>query len=184
MPDFVSIAFQSPLATALGFAGLACQLIWPLFRRRRDILIAQLAMAFLYGAQYALMGKPCGALVCAIGSGQTILVMAMGDRVCRKRLAMIFLPPVALATLMTWAGPTTLLAMTACTLIMIGRAQCDTLAMRSWMLAAAPLGIAFDLAAGALPALLGGLASLTIALVAYRRDWLSRRAPAKEPAAG
>ena len=51
---------------------------------------------------------------------------------------------------------------------MMGRMQRNTFAMRGWLLAAAPLGISFDLVVGAVPALIGGCLSLSVAAVAFR----------------
>ncbi len=76
---------------------------------------------------------------------------------------------------MTYSGLPTLLAVTACCLVMTGRLQADTLRMRRTQLMAAPFGAAHDLLAGAWPCLAGALLAFAIALAAYRREQRRRR---------
>jgi hypothetical protein len=56
--------------------------------------------------------------------------------------------------------------------------QRDTLRLRILLLAAAPFGIGYDIAVGALPALIGGLISAVIAVAMLVREIKQRRQPA------
>ena len=63
----------------------------------------------------------------------------------------------------------------ACSLVMIGRMQKDTLVMRIFLLAAAPFGISYDIIVGAPVALAGAVTSATIAATMLAREIRKRR---------
>ncbi len=165
---------EAPLATAFGTLGLAGQLTWPLLRSRHNILAAQLGIAASYAAQYALLGQWTGTGVCTIGASQTLLTLAVNKGAAHRFAGLGFVPAAWLVGYLTWGGPATGLAIIACSLLMLGRVQRDTLRMRAVMLAAAPFGIGYDIAVGALPALAGALMSACIAAAALRREWRAR----------
>ena len=176
MPDILALIPAVSPAVLFGSAGLAGQLVWPLFKQRRQMLTAQFCIASCYAAQYALLGQWSGTGVCAIGASQTLIALAAGDRPWLRHMGLGFLPVVWLVTALTWSGLASALAMTACCLIMIGRMQGDTLRMRAVMLCASPFGIGYDLVVGALPGLMGALLSACIGAAALRREWRARQA--------
>lgn len=169
----------NPLAAGFGVAGLLCQLAWPLFRVRRAILSVQFGIGADYGAQYALLEAWSGAGIASIGALQTAVAFAAGDRPWLRRLGFVFVPVVAVVCYLTWSGVASLFALAACTLVMVGRMQSDTVRLRLFLLAAAPFGIGYDISVGALPALVGAVASAGIAAAALMREVSQRRtAPA------
>jgi hypothetical protein len=172
---FTDILLESPLATAFGAAGLLCQLIWPIFRARKAILGAQFGIGADYSLQYALLGAWSGAGVAALGALQTALTFFAGERAWLRHSGLLLLPVVGLIGYASWSGTATLLAMTAVTLVMIGRAQRDTLRLRVMLLAAAPFGMGYDILVGALAALAGGIVSAIIAAVMLTREIRARR---------
>ncbi len=163
-------------ATAFGVAGFAGQMTWPLLKKRDQILFAQLAIACFYGTHYALQDIQSAAAICLLGATQTTVALIAGDRPWLPRLAPIFLGLVMLMGWVTFSGLPTCLAVTACSLVMMGRMQRDTLAMRALMLAATPFGIGHDLVTGALPALAGALLSASVATVAFLKEMSARKA--------
>lgn len=166
---------ENPAAAAFGMAGLFCQLIWPLFRARFAIMTAQFGIGADYSAQYALMGAWSGAGVAALGATQTAVTLIAGDRPWVRFLGPAFLPIVGAICLATWSGPESLCAFVAVSLILIGRAQTDTLRLRIFLLTAAPFGMFYDILTGALPALMGGMLSAGIATVMLVRELNVRR---------
>jgi len=172
MQSAVLTLIEDPAATAFGAAGLACQMIWPLFSHRRAMLGVQMGIGTNYGAQYALLDAWSGAAVCALGATQTLVAFLAGtERPWLKYLGLAFLPVSASVCLMTWAGIGSAFALLASTLIMLSRLQPTTLRLRGFALAAAPFGAGYDLSVGAWPALIGALLSFTIASLAFRREW-------------
>jgi hypothetical protein len=164
-----------PLAAAFGTAGLVCQLVWPMLRGRKAILSLQFGIGANYSLSYALMDAWSGAGVAALGATQTAVTIIAGDRPELRFLGVACLPTVAAISYATWCGLPSMLALAAVTLIMVGRMQHDTLRLRLLLLAASPFGMAYDIIVGATPALVGGIFSAAIALVALLREFRERR---------
>ena len=169
------------MATAFGSAALAGQVAWPLLKKREHILTLQLGIAAAYAAHYGLQGVTSGATVCLVGATQTTIALLAGDRPWLSRMGLGFIPLVCLVGALTFSGPATILAVTACCLIMLGRLQSDTVRMRALMLAASPFGITHDIFTGAYPALAGALLSAAIAATAFHRELASRRSQTTHP---
>jgi hypothetical protein len=184
MDGFLDVFQENPLAAAFGFAGLFCQLIWPVFRARRAIMTAQFGIGADYSLHYALLGAWSGAGVAGLGATQSALAFFAGDRPWLQNVGYFFLPVVGVIGYLTWSGIESAFALAAVTLIMVGRMQSDTLRLRILLLAAAPFGMAYDIAVGAAPALMGGIVSAIIAVTMLVREIRSRRpvAAPKAPA--
>jgi len=90
-------------------------------------------------------------------------------------LGYVFLPISLAIGALTYSGLSTLLAVTASCLVMIGRMQRDTLRMRGVQLTASPFGAAHDVVVGAWPALVGALLSFAISAARFRKELRSRR---------
>jgi hypothetical protein len=148
---------------------------------REHILTLQLGIASAYATHYALMGVTSGATVCLIGATQTTIALLSGDRPWLSRLGLGFIPLACLIGALTFSGIATILAVTACCLVMLGRLQSDTLRMRALMLAASPFGISHDAFTGAYPALAGALLSAAIAATAFHRELAVRRSHPANP---
>ena len=164
-------------APLFGVAGLAARMASPVFARREPILMAQLAASCLFATSYSLMGQQTATSVCLIGATQTTVALIAGERPWLNRMGYIFLPIVLAMGATTYSGLPTVLAVTACCLMMIGRLQKDLMRMRGIQLCASPFGAAHDIVVGAWPCLAGALLSFTIAAAAFRRE-RSRRATA------
>jgi hypothetical protein len=98
-----------------------------------------------------------------------------GERAWLRHAGFVFLPVVAAICYATWSGIASFFALVAVTLVMIGRMQRDTLRLRVFLLAAAPFGIGYDIAVGALVALIGAIVSALIALSMLMREIRLRR---------
>ncbi|MBT4890773.1 MAG: hypothetical protein HON65_14590 [Rhodospirillales bacterium] len=170
----ISTLLDNPTAAAFGAAGLACQMIWPLLTKRRSMLGVQMGIGMNYAVQYSLMDAWSGAAVCIIGASQTLVALLVGENPRLRVLGLAFLPVVATAGMITWAGLPTLFVLIASALIMIGRLQHDTIRLRMFMLASAPFAMGYDLLVGAAPALIGACISLAISLAALRAELRKR----------
>jgi hypothetical protein len=175
MDGFLDVFQQNPWAAAFGAAGLFCQLIWPVFRARRAIMTAQFGIGADYSLHYALLGAWSGAGVAGLGATQSALAFLAGDRPWLRYVGYVLLPVVGVIGYLTWSGIESAFALAAVTLIMVGRMQSDTLRLRILLLAAAPFGMAYDIAVSALPALIGGMVSTIIAVSMLVREIRSRR---------
>jgi hypothetical protein len=181
MLSVAELVLENPLATVFGVVGLLNQLIWPLLRARKAILIAQFGIGADYSVHYALLDAWSGAGVAGLGALQTLIAYFAADRPWLARIAPAFPAAVAAACGLTWAGSESALALIACTLIMIGRMRRDTVTLRAFLLTAAPFGIAYDALVGAVPAFIGAVVSACIAAVMLARELRARRAAAPAP---
>ena len=170
MTHLIAHVAEIPLAIVFGSAGLATQLVWPLFRSRRTILGMQLGTVCAYATSYALLGQATATATCLTGALQTALVLAFGNRPWMPRVGLVFLPVVLAIGVFTYAGLPTLFAVAASCLTMIGRLQRDALAMRRIQLSATPFGALHDLVAAAWPALAGTLVTFAVGFAALRRE--------------
>lgn len=175
MTIVVASLIEPAYAPVFGIAGLAAQAVSPVFRTREAMLTAQLCAACSYATSYALLDQQTAAAVCLTGAIQTTVALLAGDRPWLCRMGYVFLPVVFAIGAETWTGLPTVLAVTACCLVMLGRMQTDTLRMRGIQLTASPFGAAHDVFVGAWPCLLGAALSFTIALSAFRREQHRRR---------
>ena len=167
-PQVLIILKSAP--ALLGAAGLTCQITWPLLRRRRAMLLTQIGIGVFYGLQYFTIGALSAAVIAWIGASQTVSTAIFPGGTAARRLGFIFLPLAVCACILTWSGYVSLLALTACLLVMIARFQICTLRLRMLQLAASPFGIAHDIAMSAWPALTGAVLSLVIASFALGRE--------------
>lgn len=174
MTRLIEIFQHSPMAVVFGIMGLACQLAWPVFNERKRILSVQFGIGANYGIQYALLDAWSGAGIAGLGATQTAVAFFAGDRAWLRKMGLAFLPVVAVVCYATWSGLSSLLALCACLLVMMGRLQNDTLRLRLFLLAAAPFGISYDIVVGAMPALCGAVSSAVIAFVMLVRELRSR----------
>jgi len=173
--DILGLLNVDPRAALFGAVGLACQLTWPMMRTRPMILAVQMGIGAGYGLQYAELGAWCGAAICFLGATQTTIALIAGEKPWLKTLGIVFLPLVWIIAIATWSGVSSLLALTACSLTMLGRLQRDTLPLRGFLLSAAPFGISYDLVVGAGPALGGGIISAALSAIMLVRELRARR---------
>ena len=161
------IGTQLP-AIIFGIIGLACQLGWPLLRKKRDILIVQLGASLGFGAQYAVLGAMSAAAFCSLGAIQTLAVLWMpkSSRLVSYMAIAILIP----LTAVTWGGASSGLAYIACTLVLVSRLQATTLRLRAFQLMASPFVMGHDLIMGAYPALAASIIGAAIAGAALMRE--------------
>ncbi|WP_138471402.1 YgjV family protein [Poseidonocella sp. HB161398] len=76
----ITLASGMPPAALFGTAGLAAQMVAPLFRGSEAILAVQLDPSCAYAACYALMGQDTAAAICLTGASQTAVALLAGRR--------------------------------------------------------------------------------------------------------
>jgi hypothetical protein len=182
MESLLESILERPFAALFGSLGLTCQLAWPVFSTRHLMLAVQFGIGATYGLQYALLDAWSGAGICSIGATQTVIAFFAGDKPWLRKLGLIFLPVVGAVSYFTWSGYASLFALAACSLVMLGRLQKDTIRLRMFLLAASPFGISYDLSVGAMPALCGAISSAIVAAVMLARELRKRNEAAYLPA--
>ena len=69
-----------PLALASAFLAILCLSVWPLFRSRQAMLLAQLAALGWLIIHYALVGAMSAAIVNLLGAIQIVVSLLAGTR--------------------------------------------------------------------------------------------------------
>lgn len=164
------------LAAALGLT------LSPLFRKRRTILLAQLAAGICFAAHYACLDITAAAATNALGLVQVLAALFAARSATMNRLGHVLICLMVLLSLWFWQGPISALSVTATALIALARMQSDELRLRLLLLAGSGfwtihdfLGEAWILLAADVGVLLSGVAVLFPRLV---RVIVERRRPA------
>lgn len=154
------------LAAALGLT------LSPLFRRRRTILLAQLAAGICFAAHYACLDITAAAATNALGLVQVLAALFAARSATMNRLGHVLICLMVLLSLWFWQGPISALSVTATALIALARMQTDELRLRLFLLAGSGfwtihdfLGEAWILLAADIGVLLSGVAVLFPRLV-------------------
>ena len=167
------------LAAALGLT------LSPLFRKRRTILLAQLAAGICFAAHYACLDITAAAATNALGLVQVLAALFAARSATMNRLGHVLICLMVLLSLWFWQGPISALSVTATALIALARMQSDELRLRLLLLVGSGfwtihdfVGEAWILLAADVGVLLSGVAVLFPRLV---RVIVERRRPAPAP---
>jgi hypothetical protein len=176
---------DNPAAAAAGFFALVCLAVWPLFRTRNGILLAQLGAGIGFTIHYALLGIAAPSLVNLLGSVQTSAALFSTRSTTLNRIGYGLIPLMIGAGIYFWTGPTSALCVAAMGLIALGRMQRNQWTLRLLILAGSVFWCAHDYLVASWIALGADLLSLTMGLAMLANlafaETLRRRAavPAK-----
>lgn len=163
-------------AAALGFAlaGIACLVLWPLFRSRGAMLLVQLFGISALAAHYALAGLETAAAANGLGALQIAASLLLGTRPDLRWIGYLLAAVVVCAGAATWQGLPSLLAAAGTIFITIGRVQSNPRAMRLLVLCGGPFWLAHDLLIAS-PVAVADALSLAVGVAAVLRDRPRRR---------
>ena len=145
---------QATIAFLLGLAGAAMNIIWPLFRSRTGMLLAQCGVSVFFGAHYLLTDAVTGASMNVLALVQALLAIPLGQRPGFRAAYLATLPVIAGALWMTWAGLPSAFAAVGFALISVGRYQLSTIRFRVLLLVAIPAWVAHNALVGSIPGLI------------------------------
>lgn len=155
---------DNPPAAIAGLFALVCLTVWPLFRTRHGILLAQLGAGVGFATHYALLGIVAPSLVNVLGSVQTTAALFSTRSEALNRIGYGLIPLMIAAGIYFWTGPTSALCVTAMGLIALGRMQRNQWALRLLILAGGVFWTAHDYLVGSWIALTADVLSLTMGL--------------------
>jgi hypothetical protein len=153
---------ENPAASAAGLFALVCLTVFPLFRTRKGILLAQLGAGVGFACHYALLGIAAPSLVNVLGSAQTVAALHSTQNQGLNRIGYGLIPLMICVGIYFWTGPTSALAVAAMGLIALGRMQNNQLTLRLMILAGGVFWLAHDYLVGAWIAFSADVLSLTI----------------------
>ena len=178
-----SSAFLLEPANIAGFVALGSSVTWPLLRRRRAILIVQVAGSLLFGLHYLLLGAGTAAAMCVLGALQGVALVTLIGR--RQRIGVVggTMAIGVLVTALTWNGLPSVLSQGGQAMSAIGRLQLDTQRLRLWFLVSVVFWCSHNLLVGSVFGLASDTLSLTSLLVGLWRGRAMRQAPRLRDAA-
>ena len=160
------------LAQFFGLAGLVLSLSIFQTNKRRSMLRISMAACSLYITQYILLGAYTGAAMNVIGVTRGYAYYKLAPNKKHRWVLYTFMILAAVATLLTWQGPISLLALfgSACNGFAVWHK--DPKYIRRWALLAPPLWFIYSYMSGSYP----GMASAFIMLISnlvgeYRYDF-------------
>jgi hypothetical protein len=141
------------LALVSGAGGIACSVLWGLFRGRTTMLVVQLIGTLMFVAHWHFQGSPTATLLTVMSAVQMAAAIPLGTRPGFRYVYLATLPVIAVLLALTWNGWPSVFASLGTAVLSIGRYQTDTLRFRVLMGAAVPLWFVHNLMMMSVPAL-------------------------------
>ena len=167
---------ENPATSAAGFLALVCLAVWPLFRTRNGILLAQLGAGVGFTIHYALLGIAAPSLVNLLGSVQTSAALFSTRSRVLNRIGYGLIPLMIGVGIYFWTGPTSALCVAAMGLIALGRMQRNQWTLRLLILAGGVSWSVHDYLVGSWIALSADLMSLAMGLAMLTKMALAEAA--------
>lgn len=170
-------------ALLLGLAGVLLNILWPLRRGRRVMLLIQALAGLCFAAHYAMIGARTGSLMNGLAALQALAAIPLGTRPGFRTVYLLTLPAIALGLALTWMGWPSACAALGMAGISLGRYQTRVLPFRVILLATIPCWVGHNILVGSLPGLLSDTLVTISSIVGLRRYWKELRpAPGATPA--
>ncbi|MFA7332051.1 MAG: YgjV family protein [Candidatus Delongbacteria bacterium] len=150
----MNLADTPPIAMLLGLTGVALNLLWPLLRGRRKMLVLQALSGLCFLLHYALIEAWTGSLMNGLATLQALAAIPLGTRPGFRVAYLLTLPAIALGLALTWMGWPSVFASLGMAGISLGRYQTRVLPFRLILLLTIPFWTGHNLLVGSLPGLL------------------------------
>jgi inner membrane protein len=174
-------------AAIVGYLGAITNMLWPVFRSRRAMLLAQVAGAFLFAIHFFLLGALTASILITVAGVQAILAVPLGSKPRFRLVYLATVPLIAGIMIYSWQGLPSLFASLGLATISVGRYQLNIIRFRLLLVACIPLWIAHNLMVGSIPGLISDAVSITagawMLVVAAREERFIKTVPSN-PAVG
>lgn len=138
------------LASIFGLLAVATVFLWPFFARRKTILVFQSVGAGAFAMHFLLRGADTAAVASCIALAQVLATAFVRRKLHVFLIYVTSLLILVSATIATWHGVTSLLAIIGSLLATAARLQKSTVRMQSWFLVAGPVWVAHNLIVGSI----------------------------------
>jgi hypothetical protein len=135
MQRLLAVVAANPAADGAGLIAMVCFIAWPLFQARSMMLIACIGNNLCFALHYALLGHRTAAAMSGLMSVQTVVAIVLVHQPRLRWMYYALTPVLALASVVTWQGAPSLIAVAATTLSTIGRMQTNDVILRVLLLA-------------------------------------------------
>lgn len=164
------------LAQIAGVVAVIFSLLMYQFNTRRTMLILDLCGNVFWALTFLQLGAPTGLSMVVIGVFSNIIFIVKKPNKKNRWLLGLILSTILVATLATWAGPMSLLAMSGSMLFTIRFWTTKTKTIRRLSLTAPPFWFAYDLLTANYPGMFIEVFGVASNLVAqYRFDFAAKQ---------
>lgn len=152
------------LTNIIGFAGVAANTVWPVFRGRTAMLLVQTAGATAFGVHYLLIGAHTAALLMLVAGLQALAAIPLGTRPGFRLVYLATIPAIAAIMAFSWQGVASLFASLGMATISLGRYQTRIIPFRALLVACVPFWIVHNILVWSVPGLVSDALSMTSGL--------------------
>jgi hypothetical protein len=156
------------VAFGFGLAGAAMNIVWPLFRGRRGMLLGQIGVSLFFFTHFVLIGAVTGAIMNVLAVLQALIAVPLGELPGFRIAYLATLPVIATVLALTWAGPPSAFAAIGFALISLGRYQLSPIRFRVYLLAAVLPWVAHNIAVDSIPGLIADGCAFSTGALALR----------------
>jgi inner membrane protein len=149
-------------AAIVGYLGAATNMVWPVFRTRRAMLLAQVAGALLFAIHFFLIGATTASILLTVAGLQALVAIPLGSNPRFRTVYLATVPVIAGIMLYSWQGLPSLFASLGLATISIGRYQLKIIPFRFLLVACIPFWIAHNLMVGSIPGLISDAVSISV----------------------
>ena len=147
------------LASLLGYSGVLCNIVWPLFRGRTTMLIVQGLGAVGFALHYLFLGAETASLLLTMAALQAFVAIPLGKRAGFRVVYLATIPAIALIMALSWHGTASLFASLGLATISLGRYQLDVVRFRALLVACIPFWVVHNLIVWSVPGLMSDATS-------------------------
>lgn len=153
-----------PAAQVIGYFGTASAMLWPVFRGRVALLLAQLVPSLFFMVHFWLLGGVTGAALNLLAVLQGVAAIPLGTRPNFRVIYLLIVPVIAGLMAFTWNGWPSLFAALAMALVSVARYQTGVLRFRLFMALALPCWFTHSLLLGSVPGMLADAVGMSVNL--------------------
>lgn len=157
------------LATLFGGLGVIANVLWPLIKRRKWLLLGQIAACAIMFIHFSLLGASTGAAVMLVAGLQASLAIPLEHKPHFKRIYLLSLSLTPVVCFYTWQGAASVFSSLALAFFCIGNLQTDMKRLRIALLLCIAAWVGHNLMVSSYPGLVSNfLAGMTSLYALYR----------------
>lgn len=163
------------LSTAFGILGVIANVLWPLIRCRRFLLLGQVSACIFMFAHFWLLGAHTGAAVMATAGLQAALAIPLETHPKFRSVYLVSLLLTPLVSWFTWHGLPSFLSIFALVFFCMGNLQVNTKHLRILLLCCLLCWVGHNLIISSYPALVSNFLALCTSLYGLAREFMPNK---------
>lgn len=163
------------LSTAFGILGVIANVLWPLIRRRRFLLLGQVSACIFMFAHFWLLGAHTGAAVMATAGLQAALAIPLETHPKFRSVYLVSLLLTPLVSWFTWHGLPSFLSIFALVFFCMGNLQVNTKHLRILLFCCLLCWVGHNLIISSYPALVSNFLALCTSLYGLAREFMPNK---------